>query len=285
MGCHWSYCDKVQLCHLLRQYNPDLCFVLPEDHDRLTAKMDNETLWVLKRSSPELFLHVGSGIQYVKDLSSVDTSDGTYMVQPYYPPLLTYLHRKAEIKIYLAVTSVYPLRLYAHKSTPIVLSPVRFKGLNYTDRCQHLTNVNYRQLGCPIDMDPTLQVLHLNEYAKQSGFDAKAFMASALELLAFVIVHAQPQIQEHYVNQGIRDSGASCFSFMRADLGFSESAKPILFEINETPWLGGSGQFLQDKNQMQRELFTMIGLDQPPLSVEDRAAYEAAHMGDWQLIS
>ena len=286
MGCHWSYCDKVQLCRLIQQYAPNECFLLPKDKDRLEKLMDNNKVWVLKRSAPSLFLHLGTGVQYVKNLAGVQDqiSDGTYMVQPYHPPLTTWKNRKFELKVYLAVTSVYPLRLYAHKLMPVILAPVPFVGINSSDKCQHITNVNQNE-GCRPDMNMEDRVMLFSEYAQHAGLDEAALTRKVQEMLAFVIEAAQPDIQSHYINQGIHTSGAGCWSFMRADLGISADGHPVLYEINETPSVDGGGKFQQWKNQMHREIFAMIGLDAPPMPANERAAYERSHMAGWIPIS
>ena len=73
---------------------------------------------------------------------------------------------------------------------------------------------------------------------------------------------------------------------MRADLGITEEGEPVLFEINEFPYVNEEAKAARRiQIDSHRELFQMIGLDASPVyGEEERAKYEAAHSGQWELI-
>ena len=77
---------------------------------------------------------------------------------------------------------------------------------------------------------------------------------------------------------------------MRADFGISKDKTPRLFEINELPDKVGKGLNRSDllfrvREDSLRDLFRMIGLDQPPLPVDERATFDSKHSGGWKLLS
>jgi len=111
----------------------------------------------------------------------------------------------------------------------------------------------------------------------------------AVALLSSIFHAAQPAFATHHINRGIRTSGASCFSYMRADFGITEDKSPFLFEINELPDKTGTKYNRSDasfriREDSLRDLFLMIGLDMPPMLVDERAEYEAKHRGGWKPI-
>ena len=125
-------------------------------------------------------------------------------------------------------------------------------------------------------MDKTAHFLQLSNETRQR------FERTTNELLTHVIREAGPEINSHIVNKGIKASGASCFSYMRADMAMSSDGSAILYEINEFPFSGqqdGVSRTYQERGY--RDLFRMIGLDVPPMPASERADYEMNHLGGW----
>ena len=292
MGCKDSYCEKNELCGILRSTDPSSCFLLPQDMDRLKAEMDGKKLWVLKRDGKLLELHVGSGVSYVKTPEEIpDTSQGGYLVQPYKGPFLgpDNYRRKAEVRVYLAVTSVNPLRLYLYPRMWVILAASLYtSSADVEDRCIHDAHI-HADKKCDGSMTPNERQMTFEDYALKSNMTIDmqgAFVKKTRELFLRVIESANPSVQKHHVNQGIKTSGASCFSYMRADLGVTDAGEPVLYEINEFPNVNHAhpaiGSIVLDSH---RELFHMIGLDAPPVYGEDeRAKYELAHNGQWERL-
>ena len=291
MGCKHSYCEKNQLCYLLRNIDPSACYVLPDDADRLESQMDGSKLWVLKRDGRNLNLHVGTGVSYIRNMTQIpDTSDGSYLVQPYLEPFLGQgeYQRKAELRAYLAITSVYPLRLYIYPHMWVTLAAsVYTRNADVNNKCIHDTHTNAQNCGGRLSVME--RQITFEDYANKTNMPAdikESLLRKTRELLAGVIHAATPSIQRHHVNEGIRASGASCFSYMRADVGMTENGEAVIFEINEFPYTNHDApaafNILRDSHT---ELFRMIGLDVPPIYGEDnRSEYEKAHSGQWELL-
>jgi len=291
MGCSNSYYEKNQLCEILREIDPSACFSLPEDTERLKAKMDGTKAWVLKRDGANLNLHVGSGVSYIKDYTELpeDLSDGSYLVQPYLEPFLGpgQYQRKAELKIYLAVTSVDPLRVYMYQRMWVQLAGSLY-STDINNRCVH-DNHALINGACDEGLTEDQRQISFEDYASKTEMPIdlqENLLRDAKKLIAGIVQHANPQIKKHVVNDGIKKSGASCFSYMRADFGITEMGEPVLFEINEFPYTNSDSPIPKAIQQnSHHELFRMIGLDIPVIYGEDnRARYEAAHTGEWELL-
>jgi len=120
MDCNASYCNKEQLCRLQRAIDPDTCYLLPEDRELLVKKMKQKptATWVLKHDSAVSAVHSGQGVQIIESAwelppnSSLETD--RYLVQPFVESMLGPgdLRRKTEVRFYVTITSVTPLRAY-----------------------------------------------------------------------------------------------------------------------------------------------------------------------------
>ena len=242
MGCKQSYCEKNGLCEIQRKVDPASCYHLPEDGEKVKAQMDGSKLWVLKRDGRNMNLHAGSGVSYVKTAQQLPNStDGSYLVQPYKEPYLGEgeYRRKAELRVYLAITSLKPLRVYMYPRLWAVLAgSIYTSSADVDNRCIHDTHAHAKQK-CDGGLTVEERQLSFEEYSekvKLSEEMGNAYIAKTKHLLA-QIIHGAHQFEAHYVNLGLYESGASCFSYMRADLGITEEGEPVLFEINEFPYV------------------------------------------------
>ena len=291
MGCRQSYCNKREFCKLQRDVDPSTCFVLPDDLEALQSKMDGKKLWVLKRDGQHLDLHTGKGITYIKKKEQIpqDLSDRTYLVQPYSKPFLGKgkYNRKSELRLYLAVTSTWPLRLYSYEKMWVVLASSVYTDDDISNKCIHDTHTSSY---CKNDLHPNEQSISFEDYATKVEMSKelqKTVVDTTLRLISKIIHTANPEIQKNIVNQGIKESGASCFSYLRADIGITKEGNIAIFEINEFPFVNDnllvSKKIVKDSHM---ELFEMIGLDQPPVYRDiERAKYEAAHTGSWKRLN
>ena len=133
MGCKDSYCNKRDLCLLMKEIDPNYCFSLPDDHDRLLKNMrqsqeeaeglskPKQQFWVLKEDGPDKHLHVGNGVSFIKSERELpnkqDQSSGSYLVQPLVNHKMgvgIYQRRRHELRMYVCVTSTTPLRAYTY---------------------------------------------------------------------------------------------------------------------------------------------------------------------------
>lgn len=132
--------------------------------------------------------------------------------------------RKSEFRIYLTVTSTKPLRLYAYDQMWVVMALQLYNDdagkVGHSSKCVRDThsNSNCKKKGGALKEKDRL--IHFENYTRHVGWTAKqrdALVDKALGLLSGIIHGASSEIQANPINAGIRTSGASCFSYMRAD--------------------------------------------------------------------
>ena len=295
MGCKDSYCNKRGLCEITRELDPDSCYLLPNDLDRLKTRMesDRDQLWVLKRDSPTMHSHMGTGVSFIRNASQIPSAenltDETYLVQPFVEQHMGSgnYHRRHEIRLYIAVTSTTPLRAYAYNEYWVNLALQKYNqtsSAEVPDVCTLDTHLHRK--GCEQEgLTKEERCPSFAEFCSRydlTNAQVDRFQESVRTLIGNILTTANPMISAHPVNNGITKSQASCFSFMRADLAVTTSGEAYLYEINEFPF-SNQKETVAGRVQAQayRDLFTMIGLDQPALPVEKRANYELSHLGGW----
>ena len=76
MGCPSAFCNKRELCRMQRSIDPESCYLLPEDYDALTKKMDETpgSDWVLKHDMPDSAVHSGNGVNIMFNTSRLTAS-------------------------------------------------------------------------------------------------------------------------------------------------------------------------------------------------------------------
>lgn len=299
MGCKHSYCQKRELCRILRSINPEHCYILPEDLDRLRSAMDGIHPWVLKKDGGNVHIHEGRGVWMIKSPEQLpppeELSRGMHLVQPWNEPFLGdgMFRRKSEFKIYVAVTSVYPLRAYAHKEKQVTIAAKEYTNATdaMMDKCMYDTHSNTRGCKLPADVSKALESIFFSErlmsfdnYVKRVGMCESQWtklVNDTLQLISTVMKIGHSALENHHTNQGINESGAMCFSHMRVDIGINSEGKPYIFEMAEFP-----GLWIESEEELgpTRDLFHMIGLDQDPVPVEKRAEFEKHHLGGWELL-
>ena len=301
MGCRESYCSKLELCKFLRSKDKDSCFVLPEDEERWKRALNGDHVFVLKGTGVRTHdTHAGRSIHYVQTTEQVNRVLNStvghkyrFIAQRYNEPFLGVgdFGRMTECQVVLAITSTSPLRLYMYEDIPCRLSPYLYT--NVTDAvntpCMS-TTVGHIVKNCyRISLSMEKARIFFSNYTEAVGWSTSEktrWIDKVKSLLTNIFQAATPAFVSHKVNEGIQMSGASCFSYMRADFGVSRDKSPFLFEINEIPdkvlfGLNPSLATFRICEDSLRDLFHMIGLDQPPMPVSDRADYEANHSGGW----
>lgn len=188
------------------------------------------------------------------------------IIQPYLPPFIPKapFNRKAELRVFLAITSITPLRVYFY-SDPFVVLATRPFNSSTTDNCAHDTHTITT---CTAGGNSTVTYT-LAEYATGAGIRPGELVKQAKLTLQRVLRHpnVSQTLRLDHNNKKLIQSRATVFSYLRADFGIVGDAQLALFEVNQWPY-----QHLTDHAQAFTlwysllELFRMIGLDLEPYS-------------------
>ena len=298
MGCKNSYCNKKELCHLMKKIDPSYCYSLPEDRDRLLEDMrqrhplQQQQLWVLKEDGPDKHMHVGTGINFIKSEtelpSNEDQNSGAYLVQPLVNHKMgegIYQRRRHELRMYISVTSTSPLRVYTYSITGYFAN-AQIDDADPLDQCSAVIGRSHLKKSCHTNAT-FYEHRSFDQFSENVGIthsEKQIFIERTNELIGKVIFQAQSIVQNHVVNKGITMSGAACFSFLRVDFAMTDSITPYIYEINEFPFANEKGHLGSVQEKAYRDLFLMMGLDREPINASERSKYEMDHLGGWTPV-
>lgn len=298
MGCTDSYCNKEKLCRLQRSIDPESCYLLPEDRTVLVKKMKESPgeTWVLKHDSSTTAVHSGTGVQLINSIDQLpekkQLEKSSYLVQPFIDSYMGEgdLRRKTEVRYYVAITSITPLRVYYFNDQWMPLSSTLWVDEPRSDlykKCMQDSHAYKKACKSVAKRRQGEKRVRFSEYQKATGMPKETsdkFHQQATDMMLKIFEASHASMQNNTINRGITSSGASCFSFMRADFGISAEGNAFLYEINELPF-GKEPRIAGEVQQNAfRDLFKMIGLDDIPLPASERAAYEARNSGNWTLF-
>ncbi|CAG2164026.1 unnamed protein product [Oppiella nova] len=261
-------------------------FVLPHDWTQLKKYWINsaeELVFILKPPASAR----GEGIKIIKKFSEIPkpsarakhkhNAKSQYVVQKYITnPCLLYNETKFDLRVYVLITSIVPLRVYVYDD-----GLVRFASHKYSNDIQnnsdnqfmHLTNysVNKNNLNYVLNHDIngqtgnkwTLKTLwrYLNHSCK--GVDVDAIINSIEDMIIKTVISCEPFVAK-LVKENVK-SRYSCFELLGFDIMLDNTYKPWLIEVNISPSLRSDSSLDSAvKSQLIKDMFNLIGHQIPP---------------------
>jgi tubulin polyglutamylase TTLL6/13 len=272
----WSIAHKVELARVLDRmarllpavYNfHPRSFMLPLQ----TLALETYMGAISRRSDRTMIIKPdrgsqGRGIHIVQDYDLIENYEETAVAQVYLSPLLLD-NRKFDLRIYVLVTSVDPLRVYIFKE-----GMVRFCTKDYHAPCSanlresylHLTNFSLNKNNPEFDIAKNKKSLSsvLTELSEH-GVDPDKLMAGIDQIVRLTLLAAQPVLASSY-HTGItlNDGKCRCFEILGFDILIDDHATPWLLEVNCMPSLAGCSEFDADlKTRVISDTLKVIDLD------------------------
>ncbi|XP_040842459.1 tubulin polyglutamylase TTLL4 isoform X1 [Ochotona curzoniae] len=244
-------------------------FILPQDAKLLRKAWESGSRqkWIVKPPASAR----GIGIQVIHKWSQL----------PKRRPLLVqrYLHKpylisgsKFDLRIYVYVTSYYPLRVYLFSD-----GLVRFASCKYSpsmkslgNKFMHLTNysVNKKNAEYQANADETACQGHkwalkaLWTYLSQKGVNSDAIWEKIKDAVVKTIISSEPYVTnllKMYVRRPY-----SCHELFGFDIMLDENLKPWVLEVNISPSLHSNSPLdISIKGQMIRDLLNLAGFVLP----------------------
>lgn len=204
----------------------------------------------LTRSLTEIAKVTGDKVNKLLEEHKIDGDKVSYIVQQYIdrPHLVDEL--KYDLRIYVMLYGVNPLRIYLHKKAfaRFCTEPYQKPNSGNLDNCfMHLTNYainkhadNYEDCedddgdaGHKRSLKAVLQVL------ESEGQDVDLFMAQIRDMIVKTIISGQPELAHLYRScQPECLDGSMCFQILGFDVLIDKHYKPLLLEVNCSPSFG-----------------------------------------------
>lgn len=247
-------------------------YILPQDGSRLKRLWprfaDRNTKWIIKPPASAR----GTGIKVVDKWKQIPKRK-PIIVQKYVDRPLLIDGSKFDLRLYVLVTSVNPLRAYMHTDGLARFASVKYSNNADTlnDRFMHLTNYSINKLSSNYTKNEdaesctghkwTLKTLWKNFQAQ--GINTDGLWAALRNLILRTMLTG-----EHVINQMTKvnvNSKSNAFELFGIDVILDAELKPWLLEVNISPSLHSSSPLdLHVKSPLVTALLNTVMYQVPP---------------------
>ncbi len=239
-------------------------FSMPEDyHEFQQEAFDNpSSRWLLKPKNSAR----GKGIQLVQDPASIPL-DSSWMVQEYIDNPHTMHGRKYVLRLYVAITSVTPLRVYLYRQGFAKLASEPYDEENADNPYSYLTNPDINALN--LDAEVPVEFVDLERYRawlREEGHDDDDLFARIEDLVALTCLSAVEAMRER--SRAIGADTRGCYELLGIDCLIDDQLNPWICECNLSPSLEvcarpeSGGEIEEDiKGSLVADLVSLVGLN------------------------
>mmetsp|Transcript_17601 Transcript_17601/g.58005 ORF Transcript_17601/g.58005 Transcript_17601/m.58005 type:complete len:582 (-) Transcript_17601:328-2073(-) len=247
--------------------NVPLTFVLPQHADELLAHHR-------RGGGPYIVKPVGGtrgkGIRLMTEVSDAFLKERRRLVVQQYimnPHLLQ--GRKYDLRLYVAVTSSDPLRLYIHEQGYGRFCSEEYDLSRPQDLFRHITNSNFQKFhelyalsGSSSRTRPAGNKWHIDIIRREWEREGNR---GVWERIKTAITKVFIMFKEEAISasRGVAASQSSCFSLFGIDVLLDDQLKPWLLELNSLPSTGTSSPLdIEVKTSVINDLLHLLGLSQ-----------------------
>jgi tubulin polyglutamylase TTLL5 len=255
--------SKMQSLHGKRHYNfiPET-FVLPNESILLSERMDKdpEALWIVKPAGSSQ----GKGIFLTNRFAEIPM--GQAMVASRYisnPLLINGL--KFDLRIYVAVTSMDPLRIYIYREGMARFATEPYDLSNFRNRFVHLTNYSLNKYSPNfIDMHEDGKgfkwtLTALKDFLLSQGVNFSVIWDQIKDIAVKTIISIETVINSA-MNMFV-PSRKNCFELLGFDILIDDNLRPWLLEVNLSPSMNTETSIdLRIKSVLIADLFNLTGI-------------------------
>lgn len=248
-------------------------FLLPGDSKLLRKAWERRgcgAKWIVKPPA----LARGSGIKVVNKWSQIPRAPRPLIVQRYVarPHLIN--GTKYDLRIYVLMTSVSPLRIYLYDEGLVrfASNPYRADNASLADIYTHLTNysINKNSSTYQANEDPERRQGHKwtlaslwQHFAESGVVDCKPILEAIKDLIIKTFVSAEASLYTAY-RQNVA-SHYCAYELFGFDVLLDSKLKPWLIEVNISPSLHSSSPLdLDVKSPLATEVFNLVRFHVPP---------------------
>eukprot|EP00040_Diaphanoeca_grandis_P029831 m.175492 g.175492 ORF g.175492 m.175492 type:complete len:453 (-) comp31823_c0_seq2:219-1577(-) len=216
------------------------CYVLPRDivNFRQHVAKNLGAPWMVK----PLARGEGHGLFVATELREIEQgtnefiSDANRLVQPFMTDPFLINQKKFDLRLYVLVTSISPLRVYLYDE-----GLVRFAASNYSknatnggDKHQYLTNTSIGKLLAAISK-LTWTFDKLRVWFDGQGISVKQVWQRIEEAVVTILIASEPRFHDHFESNMDGNTCRQCFQLLGVDVILDANLHPKVIEINGLP--------------------------------------------------
>jgi len=243
-------------------------FILPQEFSLLADEAEKMPgkFWIIKPAASSQ----GKGIFVTNNVTEIPTK-GELIASKYIENPLLIDGYKFDLRIYLAITSIEPLRLYIYDEGLVRFATCKYSPplmSNKNNRFIHLTNysVNKYNMNFVPNNDPSTDGIGskwslsaLKKYFDAHGINNETLWTRVDEIIIKTILSIEPALKHAFdMYVPFRNN---CFELLGFDILIDNLLNPWLLEVNLSPSLNCDSPIDQKiKGEAIADLFTMIGI-------------------------
>ena len=238
-------------------------YILPNEFTFLKDRMDKNPnqLWIIKPVASSQ----GRGIFLTKNIKDIPSNHQTIASRYISNPFLIN-KKKFDLRIYVFVTSIIPLRIYRFKEGLTRFSANRY-SLDINDRCAHLTNYavnknnkNYIQNESPFEVNYNSSkwtLTSLKQYLDENGINSDVIFSKIDDIIIKTFISCENNLVNAISKYCAFQE--NCFELYGFDILLDENLNCWLMEVNLSPNLHFDAAIdLKIKGEMIAEIFDLI---------------------------
>ncbi|CDW91499.1 tubulin-tyrosine ligase family protein [Stylonychia lemnae] len=246
-------------------------FLLPNEFVYLEAEMekDKEKLWIAKPAASSQ----GKGIIVTNKLAEIPQKGTPHIVSEYINNPLLFDGYKFDLRVYVAITSINPLRLYIYED-----GLTRFATSKYTNdlhgnkkqsKYTHLTNYSLNKYNPNFianndanqdGVGSKWSLVALKKAFREQGIDEQMIFKKIEDVVIKTILSAESVIF-NAVSAQVPFPRTNCFELLGFDILIDNSLNPWLLEVNLSPSLNCDSPLDQRiKGNLIADLLTLSGI-------------------------
>ena len=275
------------------------CYILPHERDSLLSAFERGRPWIVKPagSSQGRGIYIISNPLELPDTYQNSKNEDNWIVERYIDNPLLIDNRKFDLRLYVAVTSFNPLKVYLHKEGLCRLATEKYSNETYDQKYAHLTNYSINKHNvkkAPSEDEDLDNDERLNDVKKSDtndrdlkGNELKLSLAelnSCLENMSITTAPIWNKIEDLIVKTLIAVeskiynaldmfsvNNESCFELFGFDVLIDSALNPWLMEVNFAPSLNTDSPLdLKVKGKVLADLFNLVGVKQNGISNEKK---------------
>lgn len=234
-------------------------YLLPDEKESLEARWAEVPTWIVKPSASSR----GRGIHLVSSQDSeIPTDDG--IVQRYLASPFLITRRKFDIRLYIYIPTIKPLRIYIHSAGLARFCTAEYKGesTSIDDVHRHLTNFTLNKDNPEFQRcqgseekvsDSKWSLAFFNKYMEENGISSAELMKKFEKVSIMTIIAGMCEIRKtHCTTIPHRHTSHEMYGI---DIMLDDQMNAHLIEINISPSLSGLD------SQLDRDLKYPLNLD------------------------
>jgi tubulin polyglutamylase TTLL5 len=237
-------------------------YVLPGDTRELENIMIDrpDVVWIVKPAGKSQ----GKGIFLTSDPADLPVGQNFVACRYIDNPLLIN-NLKFDLRIYVALTCVDPLRIYIYKEGLVRFATSNYSTGHISNRFAHLTNYSVNKNNPNFDSSTEDGKGHkwtlsaFKKFCQESGINFSFIWQKIKEIVIKTILSAESKIYAGFkMHVPYRNN---CFELLGFDILIDENLTPWLLEVNLSPSLNTDSNLdLKVKSVLISDLFTLAGI-------------------------